>query len=65
MSKMNNNRTIFDCIPEVLRALDYSTTPPSDGTGRTRTLRVIAMERFHQIEILETPADFVPAMVDV
>ena len=60
----NNNRAILDHVPEVLRAEDYSTTPPSDG-GRTRTLRVIVMERFHPMTMVKTLDDFVKVMIDV
>ena len=60
----DNNCAILDHIPEVLRTEDYSTTPASDG-GRTRTLRVIVMERFHPIAMIETLDDFVKVMIDV
>jgi len=59
-----NNRVILDHIPEVLRAEDYSTTPASDG-GRTRTLRVIVMERFHPIATIVTLDDLLKVMIDV
>ena len=60
----SGNRAILDHLPEVLFAEDYSTTLSSD-MGRTRTLRVIVMERFCPMATIETLHDFAKVMTDV
>lgn len=61
----NNSLAILDHIPEVLRPQDYSKTPASDGKGRTRILRVMAMDCFHPMVTIKTLDDFVKVMIDV